>query len=104
MAVHFPRISRFTPDASSSILIAAPTAGLEATSLPCLPPQLELRDPAIFARIDRKNPRRVMRALEVIRLTGRPFSAQRAPWNRNRRAARREQGTGKRELFFGLAR
>ena len=30
--------------------------------------------------MDRQNPRRVIRAVEVIRLTGRPFSAQRAPW------------------------
>jgi tRNA dimethylallyltransferase len=45
---------------------------------------LEQRDPATFQRIDRKNPRRVIRALEVIRLTGRPFSAQRAVWGAER--------------------
>lgn len=43
--------------------------------------ELAERDPETFARIDQKNPRRVIRALEVIRLTGKPFSAQRAPWN-----------------------
>src|SRR5262249_43284561 len=42
--------------------------------------ELSERDPETFARIDRKNPRRVIRALEVIRLTGKPFSAQRAQW------------------------
>jgi len=42
--------------------------------------ELEQRDPATFARIDRRNPRRVVRAVEVIRLTGKPFSAQRARW------------------------
>jgi tRNA dimethylallyltransferase len=42
--------------------------------------ELEERDPATFAKIDRQNPRRVIRALEVIRLTGKPFSAQRASW------------------------
>jgi tRNA dimethylallyltransferase len=42
--------------------------------------ELERRDPAAFQDIDRRNPRRVIRALEVIRLTGQPFSAQRAPW------------------------
>jgi tRNA dimethylallyltransferase len=42
--------------------------------------ELERRDPAAFQVIDRQNPRRVIRALEVIRLTGQPFSAQRAPW------------------------
>jgi len=33
-----------------------------------------------FARIDRRNPRRVVRAIEVIRLTGRPFSEQQSDW------------------------
>ena len=39
------------------------------------------RDPATYERIDRQNPRRVIRAIEVIRLTGKPFSAQRADWH-----------------------
>ncbi len=56
-------------------------AELETTSLTELLVELERRDPETFARIDRQNPRRVVRALEVIRLTGRPFSSQRAPWN-----------------------
>lgn len=48
-----------------------------------LPPETllqELRkaDPETFERIDRRNPRRVIRAVEVIRLTGKPFSEQRA--------------------------
>ena len=38
---------------------------------------LEARDPAAAATIDRRNPRRVIRALEVCLLTGRPFSEQR---------------------------
>jgi tRNA dimethylallyltransferase len=38
------------------------------------------RDPATYQRIDRQNPRRVIRAVEVIRLSGRPFSALRADW------------------------
>jgi tRNA dimethylallyltransferase len=42
--------------------------------------ELARRDPATFDIIDRRNPRRVVRALEVIRLTGRPFSEQRARW------------------------
>jgi tRNA dimethylallyltransferase len=53
---------------------------LEAAPLPDLLRELEQRDPVTFARIDRQNPRRVVRAVEVIRLTGRPFSAQRAGW------------------------
>ena len=55
-------------------------AELEAAPLDDLLRELEQRDPAIFARIDRQNPRRVVRALEVIRLTGQPFSEQRAAW------------------------
>jgi tRNA dimethylallyltransferase len=54
--------------------------GLEATPLADLLRELEQRDPVTFARIDRNNPRRVVRALEVIRLTGKPFSEQRAEW------------------------
>lgn len=56
-------------------------AELEAASLAELLRELEQRDPVTFAKIDRHNPRRVVRALEVIRLTGKPFSAQRAAWN-----------------------
>lgn len=51
---------------------------LEALPLAELLRELELKDPVAFARIDRRNPRRVVRAVEVIRLTGRPFSAQAA--------------------------
>lgn len=58
-------------------------AELEATPLPELLQELEQRDPATFEKIDRKNPRRVIRAIEVIRLTGRPFSTQRADWSRS---------------------
>jgi len=60
---------------------AALRAGLEATWLPELLRELERNDPVTFAKIDRRNPRRVIRALEVIRLTGRPFSSQRSRWN-----------------------
>jgi tRNA dimethylallyltransferase len=55
-------------------------AELEAAPLAELLVELERRDPATFAVIDRQNPRRVIRAVEVIRLTGKPFSAQRAGW------------------------
>lgn len=53
-------------------------AELEALPLAELLLELELKDPVAFTRIDRRNPRRVVRAVEVIRLTGRPFSAQAA--------------------------
>lgn len=55
-------------------------AELEATPLEQLLAELRERDPATFAKIDRQNSRRVVRAVEVIRLTGRPFSEQRASW------------------------
>jgi tRNA dimethylallyltransferase len=42
--------------------------------------ELRERDPAAYEKIDKQNPRRVIRAVEVIRLTGKPFSAQRAEW------------------------
>jgi tRNA dimethylallyltransferase len=55
-------------------------AELEATPLAALLPELAAKDPVTYERIDRQNPRRVVRAIEVIRLTGRPFSEQRAEW------------------------
>jgi tRNA dimethylallyltransferase len=55
-------------------------AALAATPLPDLLRELAERDPATYQRIDRQNPRRVIRAVEVIRLSGRPFSALRADW------------------------
>ena len=57
---------------------AALRAELQALPLETLLKELRERDPETFARIDRKNPRRVIRAVEVIRLTGKPFSQQRA--------------------------
>ena len=42
--------------------------------------ELKAADPETFERIDQQNPRRVVRALEVIRLTGKPYSEQRAEW------------------------
>jgi tRNA dimethylallyltransferase len=56
-------------------------AELEAVPLKKLLDELRERDPATFEKIDKKNPRRVIRAVEVIRLTGQPFSKQRAEWN-----------------------
>ena len=69
---------------------------LEATPLPELLRELARKDPVSFQRIDRQNRRRVIRAIEVIRLTGRPFSAQRASWD----AAPANPG----QRLFGLRR
>ena len=56
-------------------------AELEATPLEKLLDELRERDPATYEKIDRQNPRRVIRAVEVIRLTGKPFSAQQSRWD-----------------------
>ena len=61
---------------------AALRADLEAMPLGDLLEELAERDPETFAKIDRQNPRRVVRAVEVIRLTGEAFSKQRADWTR----------------------
>jgi len=55
-------------------------AELESAPFETLLHELRERDPSAYAQIDKQNPRRVVRALEVIRLTGKPFSAQRAEW------------------------
>ena len=43
--------------------------------------ELRIKDPEAAKQVDLKNPRRVLRAIEVIRLTGRPYSEQRIGWN-----------------------
>lgn len=53
---------------------------LENMDLGQLLEELRAKDPKCFEQIDRSNPRRVVRALEVIRITGKPFSEQRAEW------------------------
>jgi tRNA dimethylallyltransferase len=55
-------------------------AELRATPLETLLAELRESDAATFEKIDRQNPRRVIRAIEVIRLTGKKFSEQRAAW------------------------
>lgn len=52
-------------------------AELESRSLDELLAELERLDPASASTIDRRNPRRVIRALEVCLATGQPFSSQR---------------------------
>lgn len=53
---------------------------LEALPLAELLDELARKDLATFDQIDIENRRRVVRAVEVIRLTGKPFSSQRAHW------------------------
>jgi tRNA dimethylallyltransferase len=55
-------------------------AELEAALFEALLTELRERDPVAYEKIDKQNPRRVIRAVEVIRLTGKKFSEQRAVW------------------------
>ena len=55
-------------------------AELEALPFETLLRELRERDPEAYGKIDKQNPRRVIRAVEVIRLTGKKFSEQRAEW------------------------
>ena len=49
---------------------------LEEMSTQALLKEIEEKDPATYKSIDQDNPRRVVRAVEVIRITGKPFSEQ----------------------------
>lgn len=73
-------------------------AELEATPQEELLKEIELKDPVLYARMDRQNFRRVLRALEVIRLTGQPYSSQRARWTRQTATDAAEEG-GKPRVF-----
>jgi len=55
-------------------------AELEAAPLPELLAELADKDPVTYEKIDRQNPRRIIRAIEVIRVTGKKFSEQKAKW------------------------
>jgi tRNA dimethylallyltransferase len=57
-------------------------AQLESAPMEELLRELAECDPEAFQAIDRQNPRRVIRALEVIRVTGRAFSEQRGKWEK----------------------
>jgi tRNA dimethylallyltransferase len=71
-------------------------AELEARSLDQLVRELAEKDPATAAGIDAANPRRVIRALEVVLLTGKSFAAFKAPWLKNQDASAFK--------FFGIER
>jgi tRNA dimethylallyltransferase len=82
-------------------------AELEATPLENLLVELRQHDPATYKKIDKKNPRRVIRAVEVIRLTGKPFSEQRADWDvhhASRLAASKQSEDGITHHFYCFTR
>lgn len=58
-------------------------AQLESATTAELLDELARTDPVTLDQIDLHNRRRLVRAVEVIRLTGRPFSLQRARWPEN---------------------
>jgi tRNA dimethylallyltransferase len=66
-------------------------AELETMPLPGLLAELAEKDSVTYEKIDRNNFRRVVRAIEVIRLTGKKFSEQRAKWQTLGAAASRRQ-------------
>ena len=53
---------------------------LEETPTQDLLRELKEKDPSTHKSIDHQNPRRIIRAIEVIRITDRPFSEQKAKW------------------------
>lgn len=63
-------------------------AGLEAEPIEVLQRRLAALDPVAIAQIDLRNPRRVIRALEVCLLTGSPFSSFRTEWEQAEAAPR----------------
>ncbi|MGA1235348.1 MAG: tRNA (adenosine(37)-N6)-dimethylallyltransferase MiaA [Limisphaerales bacterium] len=54
---------------------------LEATPLPSLVEELREKDPETYQRIDLKNPRRVYRAVEILRMTGTGAVRHRSSWD-----------------------
>jgi len=60
---------------------AALRAELQSLPIEQLLEEIAARDPQTHASIDRANPRRVVRAVEAMRLTGKPFSALRSDWS-----------------------
>jgi len=61
-------------------------ARLESMPLEKLLDELRQGDPVAFEKMDKRNPRRVIRALEVLRLTSKPISSHRADWQANTKA------------------
>ncbi len=57
---------------------------LETNGLELLLEELSTKDPIFYNQIDRQNPMRVIRALEVIRSTGKPYSLLRKAAKKNK--------------------
>jgi len=63
-------------------------AELEAAPLAQLLEELRERDPEAHAKIDKSNPRRVIRAVEIVRTTGKPLAASQADWGQKKQEAK----------------
>jgi tRNA dimethylallyltransferase len=50
--------------------------------------ELRERDPEAHAKIDKSNPRRVIRAVEIVRTTGKPLAASQADWGQKKQEAK----------------
>ncbi len=75
-------------------------AELEALDLAALCARLHAVDPAGAESVDRHNPRRLIRAIEIVQTTGRPLAEHRTEW-------KRESAPGEssvRGFFVGCAR
>lgn len=77
---------------------------LEATELADLLEELYRLDPETYHIVDRRNARRVIRAVEVCRLTGRPFSEQKAHWSHNDKPDTPAKVPRSQPFCFGLTR
>jgi len=77
-------------------------AKLEMMSAETLFAELQRVDPQTAQKIDRRNPRRLVRALEVFYLTGKPISELQTQWGRSEE--RRAKSVERMEAFFCLNR
>jgi tRNA dimethylallyltransferase len=68
-------IDRFEFPGTDSAVRSRLEAELEAMGVPAMFDRLAQVDPEAASRIERDNGRRIVRALEVVEITGRPFSA-----------------------------
>jgi tRNA dimethylallyltransferase len=71
---------RFSPDSQSPVLRAELTERLSADGLGALADELMARDPEAAGVTDLRNPRRVIRALELATLAGGPVRPSRVPY------------------------
>ena len=77
---------------------------LETVPLPALLEELQRRDPESYQAIDRANRRRVMRAVEVARISGESALKPRSHWHRRGGSERNDQTPPAKVFFVALRR